>query len=379
MAIAVVSEFNPFHNGHKYLLEKAKTLTGEPIIAVMSGSFTQRGEVALASKFSRAQTALQNGADLVIELPVVYAVSNAQRFARCGVEIAKSFDCVNYLAFGCENDDLQILSNAAAAIENDEVKKIIAEEMKNGNYYPRAIEKAVREVFGDLTADMVSSPNNILAVEYLRNLNDSKIKPLPIKRVGAEHDSEITSGEFASASQIRNLLRNQENAEKYLPTVPESITYPENLERAVLYKLRSMSAEDFRKLPDVNEGLENRIMSAAKKYNSIKEITDCIKTKRYTHARIRRIIICAFLDITEDLQNTSVEYARVLGFSKSGAELLKSCRFEVVTSVAKALKNEGNIAKLLEKDILSTDIAALAYDAVQNSGADYVTPIVKIK
>ncbi len=379
MAIAVVSEFNPFHNGHKYLLEKAKTLTGEPIIAVMSGSFTQRGEVALASKFSRAQTALQNGADLVIELPVVYAVSNAQRFARCGVEIAKSFDCVNYLAFGCENDDLQILSNAAAAIENDEVKKIIAEEMKNGNYYPRAIEKAVREVFGDLTADMVSAPNNILAVEYLRNLNDSKIKPLPIKRVGAEHDSEITSGEFASASQIRNLLRNQENVEKYLPTVPESITYPENLERAVLYKLRSMSAEDFRKLPDVNEGLENRIMGAAKKYNSIKEITDCIKTKRYTHARIRRIIICAFLDITEDLQKTSVEYARVLGFSKSGAELLKSCRFEVVTSVAKALKNEGNIAKLLEKDILSTDIAALAYDAVQNSGADYVTPIVKIK
>ncbi len=378
MAVAVISEFNPFHNGHKYLLEKAKALTGEPVIAVMSGSFTQRGEVAIESKFKRAETALKNGADLVVELPTVYAVANAQRFAWCGVEIAKSFDCVNYLAFGCESDDLRMLINAAEAIEDDKVKRVIAEEMSNGNYYPRAVEKAVREVFGAETADMVSTPNNILAVEYLRNLRNSNIKPLPIKRVGAEHDSKEVSGEFASASQIRSLLRNSENAEKYLPVVPESITYPENLERAILYKLRSMEAEDFKKLPDVNEGLENRIINAVKRYNSVKEIIDEIKTKRYTHARIRRIITCAFLDITEELQNTPVEYVRILGFNKVGAELIRTCKLEVVTSVAKAMKSSENIVKLLKKDVFSTDMSAIAYDKIKDKGSDYTTPVVKL-
>ena len=124
MAVAVVSEFNPFHNGHKYLLETAKNKTGEGIIAVMSGSFTQRGEVAVTDKFSRARTALENGADLVIELPTVYAVSNAQRFAKCGVEISKAFDCVNFLAFGCENDNIELLQKACNALDNENVKTI---------------------------------------------------------------------------------------------------------------------------------------------------------------------------------------------------------------------------------------------------------------
>ena len=375
MAVAVVSEFNPFHNGHKYLLETAKNITNEGVIAVMSGSFTQRGEVALTDKFTRAKTALNNGADLVIELPVVYAVSNAQRFARCGVEIAKAFDCVNYLAFGCENDDVDELIKASKAIENQEVKLKINEEMKNGNYYPRAVEYAVRSVFGDKTADILTSPNNILAVEYLRNLTD-KIKPLPIMRKGVEHDSTVTSENIASASQIRALLRNEKIAESFLPEIPTQITYTENLELITLYKLRSMTSEDFAKLPDVNEGLENRIYEAVNKYNSIKEIIEAVKTKRYTHARIRRIITCALLGITEQMQNSDVNYARVLGFTSEGAKMLKECKLEVVTSVAKALKNE-NIRDMLEKDVYATDISALAYNKMLDKGIDFTTPIIK--
>lgn len=377
MAIAVVSEFNPFHNGHKYLLETAKNKTGEGIIAVMSGSFTQRGEVAVTDKFSRARTALENGADLVIELPTVYAVSNAQRFAKCGVEISKAFDCVNFLAFGCENDNIELLQNACNALDNENVKTIISEEMKNGNYYPRAVELAIRSVLGDETADVLTSPNNILAVEYLRNLSNSKVKPLPVMRKGVQHDSNITSGNIASASQIRTLLRNEQQAKSFLPQVPEKITYTENLELITLYKLRSMTLQDFAKLPDVNEGLENRIFEAVSNYNSVNEIIEAVKTKRYTHARIRRILTCALLGITEDMQNSDVKYARVLGFTQSGAKMLKSCNMEVVTSVSKALKNE-NISEMISKDVYATDVSSLAYSTVLSKGIDFTTPILKV-
>ena len=377
MAVAVVSEFNPFHNGHKYLLETAKNKTGEGIIAVMSGSFTQRGEVAVTDKFSRARTALENGADLVIELPTVYAVSNAQRFAKCGVEISKAFDCVNFLAFGCENDNIELLQKACNALDNENVKTIISEEMKNGNYYPRAVELAVRSVLGDETADVLTSPNNILAVEYLRNLSNSKVKPLPVMRKGVQHDSNITSGNIASASQIRTLLRNEQQAKSFLPQVPEKITYTENLELITLYKLRSMTLQDFAKLPDVNEGLENRIFEAVNNYNSVKEIIEAVKTKRYTHARIRRILTCALLGITEDMQNSDVKYARVLGFTQSGAKMLKSCNIEVVTSVSKALKNE-NISEMISKDVYATDVSSLAYSTVLSKGIDFTTPILKV-
>lgn len=378
MAVAVISEFNPFHNGHKYLVQTAKKLSNEPVIAIMSGSFTQRGEVALTDKFSRAKTALENGVDLVLELPTVYAVANAQRFAYCGVQIAKSFDCVNYLAFGCESGNVDSLKNALNAVENPEVNKIISEKMSNGDYYPRALQSAVREIFGDETAEVLSSPNNILAVEYLKNLTETDIKPLAVKRVGTAHDSEKACDEFASASLVRSMLRQGQNADKYVPSVMEKITFPENLERIMLYKLRMMSAKDFSLLPDVNEGLENRIFDAVRSYNSLNEIISSVKTKRYTHARLRRIMTCALLDITENLQSTPIEYVRVLGFTKEGAPLLRNCNVEVVTSVVKTMKKESNISRLLEKDVLATDIAALAYNDVGRCGNDYLQQIVKI-
>ncbi len=376
MSTGIVCEFNPFHNGHKYLVEKAREITGEPIIAVMSGSFTQRGEVALTDKFSRAKAALLCGVDLVLELPAVYAVSNAERFARCGVKILSSFSDMNYLAFGCETDEISKLKKAATAHSNSEIQALVALGMKKGGYYPKVLEESVKSVYGEEISEILSTPNNVLAVEYIRNLSDD-IQPVPIKRMGVSHDSDKTSGGFASASKVRELMHNGEDVSGFLPFVPQEITYPEKLETATLYKLRSMSLEEIAALPDVTEGLENRIYAAVREHNSTEEIITAIKTKRYTHARIRRILTSALLGITEDLQNTETEYVRVLGFTSQGAKLLKNCTLPVVTSVAKGLKLGGNTQTLLEKDIFATDTAALAYPTPHKCGMDFTTQIIK--
>ena len=377
MSVAVICEFNPFHYGHRYLIQKARELTGETVIAVMSGSFTQRGEAAICSKFERAKTALQNGVDVVAELPAVYAVAAAQRFAGGGVAVASAFESVRYLAFGCETDDLALLQAAADAADHSRVNDAVAKEMKNGAYYPRALEQAVRMVLGDGVADVLREPNNILAVEYLRALKGTGVKPLPIKRRGTAHDSDKVSGNFASASKIREMLRTGEPADKLLPCVPDDVTEPQYLERAALYRLRMMTAAEWAALPEVEEGLENRLVEAVKGYNSIEEILSAVKTKRYTHARLRRIIACALLGITEALQAQPAAYVRVLGFSDAGEALLRGCRLPVVTSAAKAMKSKAPFCACLEKDILATDIQAISFKEIKPCGADYYTKIIR--
>ncbi len=374
--IAVICEFNPFHNGHKYIIERVKALTGEAVLAIMSGSFTQRGEVAVCSKFERAETALENGADLVAELPTVYAVARADRFAGGGVRIAQAFSDVHALAFGCETDDLTVLQAAADALKSPEVNALVAAGMKSGEVYPRAFQNAVEAVCGKEVGAALASPNNILAVEYLRALSGGKVKPMPVRRVGAAHDSAEYSGGFASASMLRGMLRAGKSPEAFMPSVPREITRPELLERAVLMKLRSMTAADFAVLPEVGEGLENRLFDAVRKNNSVGEIIDAVKTKRYTRARLRRVIACAVLDITEELQARRASYCRVLGMTDSGAGYLKNCGFRVVTSVAKTLGFDTENADFLRRDILATDLAALAYERVRPCAQDYLTKII---
>lgn len=374
MAVALICEFNPFHNGHQYIIETAKKITGEPVVAIMSGSFVQRGEPALTDKFERTRAALENGASLVTELPAVYAVANAQRFAGGGARIANALRGVNYLAFGCECDDISLLKKAAAAPSDLRVQSLIKKKMQQGDYYPRALESAVREVFGDETADFLKTPNNILAAEYIKQL-DKRIKPLPIKRRGAAHNSNAVSGGFASASAIRSLLRGGKPADGLMPRVPSEITFPERLDAALLYRMRTISAQELRALPEVGEGLENRLLAAAKTAASAEELISAVKTKRYTHARIRRILTCALLGITEELQSQKSSYCRVLGFTNEGAELLKDCDFEIVTSAAKGVG--GKNAEFIKKDILATDVAALAYEKVRPSGEDFCAQIIK--
>lgn len=377
MATAIICEFNPFHNGHMYLLNAAKGITGAPAVAVMSGSFTQRGEPAVTDKFTRAASALRHGADLVVELPTVYAVSPAQRFARGGVALARSFPQVDTLAFGCETDDLSLLTAAADAPDNPRVQALTADKMRGGDYYPRALESAVRAVLGGEVAAVLQSPNNILAVEYLRALRGSGIAPLPIRRVGVPHDGEAPHGAFASASLLREKLRAGEDVSAFMPDPPQCITRPEHFERALLMRLRSMTAEELAALPEVSEGLENRILDAVRQYNSVGDILSAVKSKRYTHARLRRILTCALLGVTAELQSREAAYARVLGFTEKGGGLLRGCAYEVVTSPAKALKVGGENAGLLRLDLLASDLLGAGFDAVQTAASDYRTKIIR--
>ena len=330
MATAVICEFNPFHNGHKYLLESAKNVLKEPVIAIMSGSFTQRGEVAVCDKF-----------------------------------VSESGDC-------------GLLKKSAKAVCDERVQALVRDGMKNGGYYPRELENAVKMVFGDEISSVLCEPNNILGVEYIKALNGTGVEPFSVARTGAAHDSRIAGEGFASASHIREMLRNGENAKKYAPYIPDEITFPENLDRPLLYRLRTMTREDIAKLPDVGEGLENRIADAAVRCSTSSEIADLVKTKRYTHARIRRILACALLGIEKSHTQIPIEYVRVLGFTNEGAELLKDCRLNIVTSASNGIRTGGNTKALLEKDILAYDISALAYEIPKRSGLDFTTPIVKI-
>lgn len=209
-------------------------------------------------------------------------------------------------------------------------------------------------------------------------MNGTGVEPFSVARTGAAHDSRIAGEGFASASHIREMLRNGENAKKYAPYIPDEITFPENLDRPLLYRLRTMTREDIAKLPDVGEGLENRIADAAVRCSTSSEIADLVKTKRYTHARIRRILACALLGIEKAHTQIPIEYVRVLGFTNEGAELLKDCRLNIVTSASNGIRTGGNTKALLEKDILAYDISALAYDIPKRSGLDFTTPIVKI-
>ncbi len=379
MAVAVISEFNPFHNGHKYFVKKIRELTGEPVIAVMSGNFVQRGDVAVTSKFERAEAALNNGVDLVVELPTVFAVANAQRFATCGVEIAKSFSSVSHLAFGCESDDINLLNIASQAVDSPTVGAIVKQKMKSGVSYPNALEYAVENIYGKSVAKVLSSPNNVLATEYLRALNGSSIEPLPIKRLGVEHDSNDINKNIASASQIRKMLKQGDCVSSLLPNLPNNIADFKNLEPAMLYKLRTMSIQEFACLPDVKEGLENRIFDAVHKYNSYEDIIKAVKTKRYTLARLRRIFVCALLGITEEQQSARCSYVRVLGFTNDGEKLLKDCSFDVVTSVAKATKKEGVNSEFLKIDVKSGDVFSLSRSQVTKCGQDFTSKIIKIK
>lgn len=379
----VICEFNPFHNGHKYLLSEIRKQGFDTIICVMSGSFTQRGDVAIIDKFARTRCAIQNGADLVIELPTPFAVASAQRFAKGAVEILNATGIVDSLYFGSESGDIELLRKAACATENSDVKAILQQKMGQGEYYPLALESAVKEVFSKETSDILASPNNILAVEYIKELEKFGINAGTIKRKAVEHDSSEAKDNFASASLIREMIFSGRDVSKLAPCCDYS--NPAKLEfgeRAILLKLKTMSIEEISELADVSEGLENRIYSASRSSNSLEELLFQIKTKRYTLARLRRIIASALLGITKELQNSPLPYLRILGMNDIGKEALsqiaKKSPLPVVTSVASALKSlDTNAQKMLLCDINATDIRTIFENKITYSGKDFTEAIVK--
>lgn len=394
---AVISEFNPFHNGHRCLLTRLRAEGATHIVAIMGGAFLQRGEPALLTKQARAQCALLGGADLVLELPAIWATASAQRFAFGGVSLAHALGCVDKLAFGSECGNLLKLCAVADEIYSPGFSLKIKENLAHGKSYARAVSEASLSLPDGLRG-ILRHPNNTLAIEYIHAMRtlSTDMEPFTVKRVGARHDSAGPEDGIASASHLRELIRErrEEDAFALMPECCASVVKKEiecgrfadtvRLERAVLYRLRCMSRADFSMLPDVTEGLENRLYTAVRQGRSLDEVISGVKTKRYTHARIRRIIMSAFLGITAQMQNQAQPpYLRVLGLNANGAQLLKEAKktasLPVITKITDSLPLLGpNQTELLSLDTRAADCQSLAFENIPPCGEDYTKSPVRL-
>lgn len=394
---AVVAEYNPFHKGHAYHALKTREAGATHVVALMSGNFTQRGSGAIIEKRLRAKAALSDGVDLVIELPLPFAMGPAQTFADGAVYLAESMGCVDMLAFGSEGGYISIIKAAADAIVAQDTAELLREEMACGVTFAKARQTAVSKLYGDEIGDMLASPNDILGVEYVRALNEigSKIMPFAVRRAGADHDSALPSENIASASYIRGLMKSGDvnSAENYITPAMASIykeaqdsgmaPFDESvLELAMLCALRKMSPNSIAMLPDISEGLENRIYAAVRGSTTLAELCDKIKTKRITAARIKRILTAGFLGLTASMSEKAPPYIRVLGFNERGREILaamrKTARLPVSDQLAYLYKLGGEAARFASLESTSTDIYALALPNRLPCGYDYTAGSVRV-
>jgi len=347
MNIGIICEFNPFHAGHAHLIKSVKS-AGDKIICIMSGNFVQRGEFAVYDKFTRAKTALENGADLVIEIPPEQALLSAEGFATSAVKLAESLGIIDEIAFGAENADTAELKKIAELLKDPKVQGEISREMKSGISYPAARNKIIK-------SPLLEKPNNILAIEYIKA---ASIPCRAITRIGKGHD---TDDEKYSASAIRKTLS------------PDKISTMQNCEKAVLFKLRSMSKEGFAKIADVNEGLENRIYEAARNAASLDELYALIKSKRYTLSRVKRIV----LDIYGS--ETDVPAIRILGFNENGRALLADIKAKCDKPIISRLADcDGDLREYYLTQCAHTDAHSLGYKKTLPCGAEQRSKIIVI-
>lgn len=382
----IIAEYNIFHNGHKYQIDEVKKRS-DAVIAVMSGGFVQRGSVAAADKWTRARAALAGGVDLVIELPVIYALNTAQKFAYGAVSVLNLLGAVSELCFGSECGDISVLSEAARILDNEtrEASEKIKSLVSSGMSYPAAREAAFE---GAVPRGILSEPNNILAVEYIRALNGtgSKIVPVTIKRKGAEHNSDKASDGFASASAIREMMRNGDDIKEYVPPAvydiikkadaPYSLS---NLDSAVISLIRLSDERYLESINDVSEGLHNRIKSAAMECSSIDELAERVKTKRYTRTRINRVLLSSLLGLTKDLCSLPPSYIRVLGMNDTGREIIREIKTRSSLPVIVKTADYGRNDPIFDAEIRATDIASLCSPnkSKRIGGRDYLTaPVV---
>lgn len=391
--LGIVVEYNPFHNGHLYHLTEAKRLC-EPdlVVAVMSGHFTQRGEVAMLDKWARAEMALALGVDLVLELPVAWALRSAGDFAKGAIEHLQSVGAT-HVCFGSESNDLPSLKRLAnASQEETEVyREHLRAGLSKGEAYPRARASALRQSTGLCT----ETPNDILAIAYLgamRKLNSAMI-PVSIKRIGAGYHDPYISSPMASATAIRAGVRaGNDILQLPMPAETRSLlqrevelgrgpVYLDNFTDLLAYRLRLMSISQLEALADMEIGLPYRILDLASSFASIHDLMRALKTKRYTWTRLQRILCYALLDIAasrlDNIKQQGPSYLRVLGLRKEKTALLKRLNrtLPLVYNPSEMPKNAS-----MALDVLATDIYVLGFPAVheRRSGQDFTHPIVTL-
>lgn len=369
---AVICEYNPFHYGHKYQLDETRKAGASHIVCVMSGNFTQRGDVAVFDKYLRAKTALENGADLVIELPTKYSLCAAEGFAAGAVGIIHSLGCVEMLSFGSESGDIAALREASAAADYAINSPKFSELMKSGKSYPAALAEAVNEYYTDDVYETLSQPNNTLAVEYLSALDNlgSRIEPFTVARSGAAHDSTEADGGFASASLIRKRIAEGTDYSEFAPIVDAPAADISRLERAILAKLRTMRTEELLRAYDSANGLAERLHKAIRKANTLDELYFLTKTKRYTLARIRRAVLCSFLGLDKSSLLVPNAYIRVLGMNSRGREILSAakCTLPIDTSLRALSQSSREARKQAAFEERCGDIYSLAFEKARPCG-----------
>ena len=384
-AVGIIAEFNPLHTGHKRLIDYAKTL-GDTVACVISGNFVQRGDVAIISKQRRAKFALLCGVDIVAELPVLWSMSTAQNFALGGVWQLYNLGCQK-IVFGSECGDIDALINAADVLNSDGFFEKVSEKAKSGVTFAVARENAAQEMGVDFT--LLRGANNNLGIEYIlaaKKLN-LPIEFHTIKRLGAGHNSNEIDDGFVSSSFIREelLKSNIGYTERFMPREIRGIINPEHiadikrLENAILCSLRTKSANDLKNLPDISEGLENKIYFSARVATSLDELYNMIKTKRYTMARIRRLVLSAFLALDNRFFMTTPPYVRVLGFNSNGLEHLKTPQgiIPVITRALQIKNLDDDAIKVFETECRATDIYNLALGVPLECGSEQKMKLLK--
>ena len=405
--IGIVAEYNPFHYGHQYHIEQSKLQCPEAdgIIAVMSGNFTQRGEPAIFDKWTRTKAALQGGADLVLELPTAFATRSAGYFARGAVLTLAATGIVSHLSCGVENtpqQDMAYTLQQIAALLADEpepYREALQHSIGEGMAYPQARQKALQELHIS-GAELLDTPNNILALEYLQNIvsDNLPITPLLIPRAGNYHAEHIPTDakQFASATAIRKLiLEDNRTWQNQMPdlcaqTLSEHLSkaYPpmhiDDFLHPLLFLLRRTTPSELQAMAEMTEGLENRILEAAHRdIHSVNDLCIAIKSKRYTYTRIQRTLLHILLNFTEQYAANEPAYIRVLGFNATGQKLLKEMKKKAQLPVLirparqkNELSEQGR--KLLDLDVRATNLYYTGYQnpALRKTGLDYtILPI----
>ena len=485
--LGIIAEYNPFHNGHLYhLTESKRKCNAKYVVAIISGNFTQRGDASIVNKFEKAKMAIENGIDMAIELPTLYSISSAENFANGAIKILNELNFVTHISFGSESGDINQLNNIASILtdEPEEFSKLLKEELRKGSSFPVARQNAIEKFLNftnkntnnnnnnnndnsnndtndDKFNKLLKSPNNILAIEYLKALKKTKsnINPITIERKNVDYYSENIVENFASSTKIRNeisenlnmhtnimdinnmSINNMDinnmdmnnmdaNMDMFLNSCMPKKSYDiikENIEKGnciqglkcfedmIFYKLRGMQINEIKELPDVCEGLENVIKKASNETNSLEDLINKCKSKRYTRTRIQRILIYALLGITRqdmEMSENVNPYIRVLAVNKNGRELLSIINKTIVnkanintntdinnininkpndntdnninikeTNIITSLKKfestneDKSLKRMMEIDKLATDIYTIKQGSGYFGGLDYTMPI----
>lgn len=391
-AVGIIAEYNPFHNGHKFHLQKSVEMTeAEVSIAVISGNFTQRGSLAILDKWTRAETAVRNGVNLVVEMPLLFACSNAGYFAKGGVEILENL-AVDAISFGSESGNIDELKNISEEMKTreTEIETAIRAAVKEGQAYPRARAEVLKQLLGENTADVIESPNNLLALEYLRFIQNAE--PVTVKRQGSGyHDTEPKDG-MASATGIRKMLAAGEDISRTVPNITreilmesrESFADDEKLFPLLIQKILLSDIDELNAVFGAEEGLGGKLKANVRYWKSYEEIISGLKSKRYTRTRIGRLLALTLLDVRrEDVKNAR-NYIRVLAFDEKGGRYIKEikksgkCELPIITNINKEAENYPQILPTLKKDVLASDLYNLACGKALYENSDYVKMPVRV-